>query len=46
MVYPCRVFYNDMDVDDNMGISSIQGEWEGFIFFLFSIYIVLAIWGI
>ena len=23
-----------------------QGEWEEFIFFLFAIYIVLAIWGI
>ena len=46
VVYTNRVFYNDMDVDDYMGISSIQGEWEEFIFFLFAIFVVLAIWGI
>jgi len=46
VVYTNRVFYNDMDVDDYMGISSIQGEWEEFIFFLFAIFVVLSIWGI
>ena len=44
MVHIDSRIYDAMDGDGDGYMK--QTEWEEFIFFLFSIYIVMAIWGI